>query len=320
MVIVSDKIKAEDLLQCIDHETAWRDFCPGFKSFKKLIDSPFRVETAPSFSVKLRDGVAFYKDFGSGDSGTIITFVMKYYNTTFKEALYNIGFKYNLCTKSGTVKALIVRPTNVVEDPPTIIDVEYRDYTKRDLKYWSEYWINRETLEKFQVYSVDKLYINGKHIKFPSSSLCFCYEFPIGRKIYFPERKRFKWFSNIPTSYIENLEGIKNKGILTKARKDRMVLSAIIENVANSQNESTSWCTEENLNVLSRNVNELYINYDNDPPGVIACKKITQQYGYKYFNVPKYLLKYGIKDFADWVRVENSYEPAIRYLKKKKLI
>ncbi len=46
---------------------------------------PFHGEKTPSFSVNR--GRQIYKCFGCGEGGNVVTFVMKYENCTFQEAL-----------------------------------------------------------------------------------------------------------------------------------------------------------------------------------------------------------------------------------------
>ena len=55
---------------------------------------PFHNEKTPSFSV-YKDNKR-YHCFGCGESGDVITFVMKYYNISFKEALQKLDTDFNL--------------------------------------------------------------------------------------------------------------------------------------------------------------------------------------------------------------------------------
>jgi len=55
---------------------------------------PFHGEKTPSFSV--HSGQQFFHCFGCGESGDVFSFVMKYYNIDFPEALKQLAQKYNI--------------------------------------------------------------------------------------------------------------------------------------------------------------------------------------------------------------------------------
>lgn len=55
---------------------------------------PFHGEKTPSFSV--HGGQQFFHCFGCGESGDVISFMMKYYNLDFPDALKELGRRYNI--------------------------------------------------------------------------------------------------------------------------------------------------------------------------------------------------------------------------------
>jgi len=55
---------------------------------------PFHSEKTPSFTVNPQRG--FFHCFGCGEGGDVVSFYMKYHNTTFPEALQNLARRYNV--------------------------------------------------------------------------------------------------------------------------------------------------------------------------------------------------------------------------------
>lgn len=321
---ISKKISIDELLSNIDQEEAFRIFCPGFKKLGRSFQSPLRKDKQPSFAVfKGSSGNLYWKDFATGSSGTIVYLVSQIHRVSTSAAAGIIGAHFNLCDTDGTLRSsLVVTPRIYQEKEYADIQVEYQSFNKRALKYWQKFLITEEDLIREKIRIPKKVWMNGRKLYGADYELCFVYEFDIpGYKIYFPKRKEYKWFSNIPISIIENIDNIKNseRAILTKSRKDRLVLQKVVDKVASTQNESTGWCIPQNFEILNT-IGDLWINFDNDPPGVEACKKITKQYGYKYINVPRYCYKQGITDFASWLEVEGTYDPIIRFLEKKKYL
>ena len=55
---------------------------------------PFHSEKTPSFSV--HGGQQFFHCFGCGESGDVLSFMMKYYNLDFTDTLKELGRRYNM--------------------------------------------------------------------------------------------------------------------------------------------------------------------------------------------------------------------------------
>jgi 5S rRNA maturation endonuclease (ribonuclease M5) len=116
---------------------------------------------------------------------------------------------------------------------------------------------------------------------------------------------------------VENRKVIQSADriIITKSKKDRLVLSKYLDNVINVQNETRACFTESFVEELRDK--EVWINYDSDDAGVKNCIKITEEFKYNYINVPRSYLP--IKDFADLYRLHGE-EVLLETLKSKDLI
>lgn len=297
------------------------DYYIGPIDTNKAMLSPFRKERRPSFVVKsLPDGGMYHKDYGDDQyKGDCFSLVMQLFCLTFREALNKIekDFKGGGDGIKRVDKVTVVKPPP--PSPPKTITPQVRKFRPQDLEYWQQYGITEQDLIKEEIYSID-YYIMGDKTFWVGNELCFGYKFDEGWKIYYPERTEWKWWSSVPNDVIEGWGNVVDFDflIITKSRKDRMVLSKITKNVINAQNESRSLLTETHKN-LFRYFKKVYIFFDADEPGVRACKKITDEMGWNYINTPKILLHKGIKDPAEWVKVEG-YSPLQEFLKIKKVI
>src|SRR5690606_12696349 len=244
-VVKQKRITKEELLSRVSEESIYNMYAGPFIEGRAKY-SPFRKESRPSFSIwRNSKGKLRHKDHGNDEySGDCIDFVMQKFSLSFQEALDKINRDF-----SGVIT---YRPKIERAEPtrPKVITPKVRPYNNRDLVYWEQYGISKEVLEREEIFSVESYSIEGKEYVV-GDELCFGYKFEEGWKIYFPMRTNFKWFSSIPNTMLEWGE-IKHRDylIITKSRKDRLVLSSIVPNVANCQNESRSLLTEDNLKLI----------------------------------------------------------------------
>lgn len=63
---------------------------------------PFHKEKTPSFHVNSKDG--YYKCFGCGEAGDVITFIEKYKNYSFQEAVEYLADRANITLQEASVK------------------------------------------------------------------------------------------------------------------------------------------------------------------------------------------------------------------------
>jgi hypothetical protein len=319
--------KKEDLRNLIFARISEYDIFRMYLGKFKLggaVKSPFMPDTHPSLLVYANnEGHIYYKDMRGGPyNGDCFNLVMQLYGLTFPQALNKVahdfgiqenGEKWELLKreyKAPEIKKIEKLPFRIIERP----------FTLAELEWWNRYTISEDDLRRENIFSIRTAWINGKKIWIDKDELAFAYYFEDVDcwKYYFPHREKGrKWFCNLPNSYVEGLENLRGvkKGILTKSRKDRILLNKFVP-AANTQNESESAFTEELVGFIEENVYTLFLNFDNDATGVENSKKITSMHGYKYINAPKYLLKQGITDFTDWCYADG-IDPVLKYLKKR---
>lgn len=177
------------------------------------------------------------------------------------------------------------------------------------MQYWRLYEVTEQELRKNRVYPVDELYVNKKRIWNKNNDLQFAYletfEDNDYMKIYTPFSTQMKWLSNIPLSVPFGLSDLPYKSkriIITKSKKDLIILKKFFTDVIATQNESESALTEELQAHLHEKYDERIIIWDNDPTGVENCTLFNDK-GFGYWNVPKAeYLRFKIKDVSDYVK------------------
>lgn len=317
--MLSNKRNDLDIVKQIGDYRIYDRYVSGLVINKAML-SPFRRERRPSFHVKVTsDGRYRHIDYGDDNyRGGSVSLVMQLFNLTYPQALRKIVQDFE---QGGSISIPQKPEKPHVHKPKEtcVITAEVRPYTILDLEYWASYGITEHDLKKEKIYSVLSFTMNGKDMYQKPTELCFGYKFDKGWKIYFPERTDFKWFSSVPNTEIEGWGNVKhfNRLIITKSRKDRLVLSKLYDNVVNGQNESGSLLDNE-YHHLFEHFKEVWVFFDSDDPGVKACKRLTEQKGWKYINTPKNLIPLGIKDPAGWVK-EQGYEPLKQFMLTKKV-
>lgn len=313
----------EIILEKISDYDIFQYYLGNFK-IGKCIRSPFMKDEHPSLLIGVSKGALFYRDMRGGDyHGDCFRLVMQLYSLDFVGALNKIGQDFGILDGSDRFQMIRAREKPILHKVKKKFEVISRPFTEEELKWWNRGTISKEELERDLVYSIKSAFIDGKKVRIEKDELAFAYYFADVDcwKLYFPNREKGKWFTNLDgNSYVEgkkNLIGAK-KAILTKSRKDRLLLSKFLP-TANTQNESRSAFTPEFVSFLDEHVETLYLNFDNDKTGTENSLSITKEFGYKYVNAPKYLLKQGITDFFDWAAADG-IDVVENYLKKKKII
>lgn len=150
MKIPSSKI--DEILEASDIYEIVNDVVPLKKlggSFKGLC--PFHSEKTPSFNVHPDKG--FYHCFGCGDGGNVISFVMKYYNLAFPDAVmfladrYGVTIEYETAVNEQT-KDIVALHEELVLDGRKFL---YSSEGKHALEYLHKRNFNDTLLEKFKV-------------------------------------------------------------------------------------------------------------------------------------------------------------------------
>ena len=314
-------ITKEFLYSKISAYDIYRFYIGDFK-VNSIFKSPLREDRNSSFGINMRpDGELRYKDFAyPAINGDCFSFVMQKYGIDLNQAFNKIANDFGITgtTKDYQESLSYYKKEKVVYH--SFIQIESKEFTSKDLEYWLQYGITKGQLVHDNVYSVKELCIDRQRFPIKKDELVFAYKYDLGFKIYLPCREKgLKWKSNIPTSYIEGDKYLHlyDKVIITKSKKDRLVLTNLLPNycIINVQNESNSAFTQSFIDRLEGK--DVWINFDSDNAGKTSSIALTSKYKFKHINVPDEL--YPIKDFSDWYETSGE-ETIIEYLKSKNII
>lgn len=288
----------------------YKFYLPDFKIGKAMF-SPVRKEKTPSFYIfKARDGKYRWKDFGfTGKSGNAVNLVMELFNLTYKGAKEKL-----LQDLSGVTLYLGLPPKVLVEPKPSIIDIKIKSkpFTVADLKYWSMFGINQQTLNKFMVYSISHYWINNKLIYIPKNQLSFAYYLSGKWKIYSPYSK-IKWITNGNSYTIQGASQLVEKGellVLSKALKDVMILDSFGIPAIAPQSESVLLDRSIMISLFKR-FDNIVTFFDSDLSGINLAKKYYDEYHISGLEVPKnccakdlgeYVVNFGLRETEELLK------------------
>lgn len=307
-----------DILSQLDDYDIFAYYLGDFK-IGKLYNSPLRTDDQiPSFAVfKSRYGnYLLYKDHGSGSSGNAISFVRELKNINTDQALEKELLKiiHSTAPKSKRNVSRTYR-----SQAGTDIGIVRQHFTDVDIKYWNQFGIDVNTLEKYQVFSI-KYFLCNKVVSgiYKEDAPMYAYKINDKFKIYRPLNSKYtKWRTNLTTSDIQGLaqlpeNPVSNRLIITKSLKDVMVLYKMGYDAISPSSETT-FIPNDILTMLKLKYKYIYILYDRDNTGV----KQTRAYSQKYNIIPLLVNKrYHAKDISDAVKV-NGFDTMNEWLHKE---
>lgn len=301
---VLDKISEYDVFKYYMPNSDWK--------LNQVTYSPFRNENHPSFLIGVNSNRLYFIDFtDTSKRGSCFDFVKILFNlSNLSEVLELIDKDFGLGFRNETNTKIYERLITVYEQPKDIIkkysniQVVTRNFYQDELDYWNNYGISLNELKENNVYAISKVYINKKLVPINISTLRFGYLYNDNWKIYTPfaKDKKLKWFpNNVPITSTDGLDKLENcdKLLITKSKKDYMVIKKVYPYVCAVQNEGVACFSEENVNIMKSKSNVQILSFDSDLPGVTNSQYITKLFNFDYCNVPKNYLKEGLKDWAD---------------------
>lgn len=314
-------LKREDILSLATEEEIFKHYLGDFE-LKKMFNSPLRKDPVPSFNIyHSNTGELVYKDFG-GTQGSCIDLVMNLYNLSYREALFQIYKDLNLNQRKE------VKLSNVKQGVKrnAVIQVETKAYSTSELEYWASYGIDLPMLKRYNVFSISKVWLNGKlfFVSIPENPI-FGYYF-IGSdkiKIYRPlDTSGKKWLTNTSLNDLQGYTQLPREGeclIITKSLKDVMVFKTFGFDAMAPHGEGMH-IPEGFAQELKSRFKKIITVYDNDAAGVTASIKLNNILGSDYWNIPKSYT--GVKDLSDFVKVYGTEETEklLYTLKQKCLI
>lgn len=323
-----DELTIENVLKKVSPYQIFRYYLPELK-IGKCISSPFRTDKDPSFGLFIGkdSGEVIFNDLRGGNSGNWVTFLMKLYGVTFREALSMVNRDMDLGLMDNGINTLRTSKltSKIVDDlspeehnRDLILNVRKRKWNQKDADYWLSYGITSKLLGT-ETQPISSYWFNDwKSII--AEPLSYVYDFYFDgliwrRKIYQPLSVKNKWKTNLNNLVIDGIKDIPKKGellIITKSRKDRLVLKSLGYTAIATNNES-SWIPDVNFKKLKSRYDRIVIFFDNDETGMTNSLKFSEKYGVDRIFITDFSEK--IQDIADY-RKEHGKESTIKLLKQ----
>lgn len=246
---------------------------------------------------------------------------MEKYNCDYHTALKIIAKDFGYIKGSSVKKTTVKIQPKFEGDKQTFIQIEAKDFSESELKWWSSFGITKDVLYRFKVYSCNAVFLNG-NIFAQSAQHCPIYGYYFGKKknieqwrIYIPKRKEFRFIGNVSTKTIQGYKQLAKTGklvIITKSMKDVMCLYSLgVPAIA--PNSETQFISDKVLEELKQRFKFIVVLYDNDLPGIKGMKRIKKEHPeLTYFWIPR---KYNAKDISDFYH-QYGREKTIEFIKK----
>ena len=299
---ILDKRTEEDIMR---HYLGF-DFQVG-----KPYSSPFREDKNPSFALYYtKDGGLRFKDF-NGEQGTCFDLVMSLFGATFLEALniintdLDLGIGKVVATHAKALQRSLVSYKPKIVERKRVIQIKPQRWTKVDAKYWTQFGISSQTLNRFDVYSAKFVFLDKQLIlQYIDNNPIYAYKFNGRTKIYrpFADKTQFKWMSNVQHEDLQGLKQLKYKSdllIITKSLKDVMCLSELGYEAVAPQSENTR-TQFDLLKELILKYKKIIILYDNDEAGRLGARTLEEFLNKD--NVKTVFIKDSLtKDISDYI-------------------
>ena len=327
---IDPKITKEFLLSKNSEET-YMSYYLGVPVKKGLFRSPLRADNHNTCSFfRGRSGNLYFKDFATGQCLTFEGVVMEKYHCTYPNALKIIAKDFGYIQSSEVKKQEIKIQPKFEGEKETFIQVEIKDFSESELKWWNSFGVTKQTLDKYKVYSIKTVFLNG-NIYAQSIQHSPIYGYYFGKKenieqwrIYMPKRKEFRFIGNVSTKTIQGYKQLPDNGkllVITKSMKDTMLLSSLgIPAVA--PNSETQFVSEKLLDEFRERFKNIVLLYDSDLTGVRFMNKIRKQY--RDLIVCMIPRKYEAKDISDFYqkygrsKTISLIKESINYIKREK--
>ena len=274
-----------------------------------LINSPLRQDRNASVSIFSPDGVKiFYKDFGTGEHGSIFDLLGRMWNRTFSETITKIWddidkVKHNRINLNRSRR-------DVIHKSNSILEVRTRQWFDYDMEYWNSYGISREWLEFGDVYPISHILITRDNITkiIPAEKLAYVYverkDGKVSLKVYQPKSQRLKWLSKHDSSVWDLWSRLPDRGdtlFITSSRKDALCLWENTGIPSVSLQGEGYVPKEKVINQLKQRFGRVIIFFDNDYDkdenhGHIYASRLSGMFDLDMVEIPS---EYKSKDPSD---------------------
>jgi hypothetical protein len=269
-------------------------------SEKSVFSNPLRTDRDPSCNFfRGGDGRLRLIDHSGWFKGDCFDLVMKMNGCTYKQAIQIIWNDFTAGTRSVKFTPEHFAKQAVYKERATIL-IKKLPWNSTTLEYWRRFHIGQETLEKFDVHPLAKVWVGKNTYKqnevaeWSNSNPVFGYRFAKGQwKIYQPLVKTgYRFIGN--TNILQGLQQLQKSSylVITKSLKDVMVLDLFEIPAVAPHSEGIIM---KDIDKMLHYYEAVFVFFDNDWPG----RKSTLKYA-REGCIP--LLLKEKKDISDYLR------------------
>ena len=301
------KITKELLLSKNSEETYMEHYL-GIPVKKGLFKSPLRKDSKPTASFfRNKKGDLIFHDFRGDFYGNFISVVIELFQCSYYKALKIIANDFGINNYKNYEKheskieysGIIFKETQST----SIIQVEKKEFSQKELDWWDSFGISKTTLNKYKVVSCSSIFLNGQYFT-SSSDKSPIFGYYGGKKdgielwrIYMPTKKTFRFLSNWSSSIIQGSKQLIESGdycILSKSLKDVMLLHEF-NFISCAPNAESITISKSQFDKLNQKFNNIIVFFDNDLAGVQGAHRYKKQFNCKCIFIKR---KYA-KDISD---------------------
>lgn len=201
----------------------------GITCVPEVINSPLRQDNNPSLGLFInnRTNSLWFKDFGSGEKGSLYDLLAKMWNVS-KDKVYD-----KILEDMPAPAPMRKHGIKVYRKSVGKVEVRVREWRDYDIAYWDSYGISLPWLKFGEIYPISHIIFtkNGHSYPIPAEKYAYVYverkDGIVSFKIYQPYSKEYKWMSKHDSSVWDLWTKIPEKGdklIITSSRKDALAI------------------------------------------------------------------------------------------------
>ena len=309
-ISLKPKITKDFILSKVNQESIMQHYTGNDVTSKKLVTSCLRSDNHVTVGYyKSKSGILYMHDFATNEHLDCWNVVMRLYNCSFYKALNIIANDFGLSDTNVVPTKINIIP-EIKETESSIIQVQIKDFTDRELEWWKSFGISKKTLKKYHIFSVQHVFLNGE-LKFTSSEQCPIYGYYFGKdknkkefwKIYFPmnKNKGIRFINNLPKKILQGYHQLPKNGdllVITKSMKDLCAMYEFNIPAVSTASEST-FISDKQLEEFKSRFKHIIVIFDSDRPGRHNMWLIRKKYPeLNYYVLPNTLEK----DFTDSIK------------------
>lgn len=281
----------------------------GITCVPEVINSPLRQDNNPSLGLFInnRTNSLWFKDFGSGEKGSLYDLLAKMWNVS-KDKVYD-----RILEDMPAPAPMRKHGVKVYRKSAGKVEVRVREWRDYDIAYWDSYGISLPWLKFGEIYPISHIILtkNGHSYPIPAEKYAYVYverkDGIVSFKIYQPYSKEYKWMSKHDSSVWDLWTKIPEKGdklIITSSRKDALAIWSNTGIPALSLQGEGYIPKEHVVQQLKDRYNKVYVLYDNDfqseeNHGRMYGKMIAERFNVTQIEIPE---KWESKDPSDLVK------------------